>query len=402
MFKSNDLIFFIYFVFSFSVIGILVDNSSDNIIKRLLFTINMADKDYYRILGVQRNATKEDIKTAYKRLAKKYHPDVNKDADATEKFKEINEAASVLGDDNKRAQYDTYGTDFEKQYHQNFRQDFSGFDFDDMDFGDIFEMFFGGSYAQGRNRSSRGRDMRYDMQISLEEAAKGIKRTILVEKPEFCSECDGRGGDDYEVCNDCNGKGIKRVTQRTPFGIFQSTVTCKRCEGKGEIVKNICDECTGRGILVKKRNLEVTIPAGVDSGAQLRLKGEGEAVKGGTKGDLYIFIDVKKHKYFDREEDDILLEMPIGVTQAILGDEIEVPTLEGRANLKIPKGTQPDTVFRMKGKGITHLNHHGVGDQLVKVRIEIPQKLTKKQEDIIKEFQKESGKPKNIFDKFFG
>jgi len=363
----------------------------------------MPDKDYYKILGVEKGATKEDIKTAYKRLAKKFHPDVNKEAGATEKFKEINEAASVLGDDQKRQQYDTYGTDFERQYHQNFRQDFSGFDFDDMDFGDIFEMFFGGSYAQGRGtRRTRGRDIRYDMTITLEEAAKGVKKSIIMEKPEVCSDCDGRGGDDYETCNECGGKGQKRVTQRTPFGVFQSSVTCRKCEGKGEIIKNVCSTCKGRGVISKKKTLEVNIPAGVDSGAQLRLRNEGEAVKAGTKGDLYIFIEVKKHRFFNREGDDILLDAPITITQAILGDEIEIPTLEGKATLKIPKGTQPGTVLRMKGEGIQHLNHHGEGDELVNIQVEIPEKLTRKQEELIKEFEKESGKKVSLFDKLFG
>jgi len=362
----------------------------------------MPDKDYYKILGVARNATKEDIKTAYKRLAKKYHPDVNKDSDATDKFKEINEAASVLADDHKRAQYDNYGADFERQYHQNFRQDFSGYDFEDMDFGDIFEMFFGGSGAGGSARRNRGRDLRYDVSITLEEAAKGVKKSISFEKPELCEECKGLGGDDYEVCNDCGGKGVKRVSQRTPFGVFQSSVTCKKCEGRGEITKNICAECKGRGVLMRKKTIEVNIPAGVDTGGQLRLREEGEAVKGGTKGDLYIFIEVKKHKYFEREGDDIALEIPITVTQAILGDEIEVPTLDGKADLKIPKGTQPGTIFRMKGKGITHLNSHGSGDELVHITVEIPEKLSRKQEELIKEFRKESGTPKTILERLFG
>jgi len=364
----------------------------------------MADKDYYKILGVGKNASKEEIKSAYKKLAKQYHPDVNKDADATEKFKEINEAASVLGDDQKRQQYDLYGSDFERKYHQNFNQQFSGFDFEDMDFGDLFEMFFSGGFSgnSSGHRRSRGRDLRYDIEITLEEAAEGAKKSITMEKPELCKDCDGRGGDDYDRCNECDGKGIKRVRQQTPFGIFESRVTCKKCQGRGEIIKNSCSTCKGRGIVHKKKILEINIPAGVDSGAQLRLKGEGEAVKGGTTGDLYVFIDVKKHKYFEREDDDIILEIPISVTQAILGDEVEVPTLDGRAMLKIPKGTQPETVFRMKNKGIQHLNHPGNGDQLVKVNIEIPEKLTKKQEELIKEFEKELGKKKSFLGKIFG
>ncbi|MGV8172524.1 MAG: molecular chaperone DnaJ [Candidatus Woesearchaeota archaeon] len=363
----------------------------------------MADKDYYKILGIDKNASKEEVKSAYKKLAKQYHPDVNKAADATEKFKEINEAASVLGDDQKRQQYDTYGSDFERKYHQNFNQQFSGFDFEDMDFGDLFEMFFSGGFNSNQShRRNRGRDLRYDLEITLEEAANGVKKSITLEKPELCKDCNGRGGDDYERCNDCDGKGIKRVRQQTPFGIFESRITCKRCQGHGEIIKNTCSSCKGKGTINRKKILDVDIPAGVDSGSQLRLKEEGEAVKGGTTGDLYVFIDVKKHKYFEREDDDIILEIPISVTQAILGDEVEVPTLNGKAMLKIPKGTQPETTFRMKNKGIQHLNHPGSGDQLVKVRIEIPEKLTRRQEELIKEFEKESGKKKSILDKIFG
>jgi len=361
----------------------------------------MAEKDYYKILGVKKNASKEEIKSAYKKLAKQYHPDVNKDSGATEKFKEISEAASVLGDDTKRTQYDQFGSDFERKYHQDFSRNFSGSDFEDMDFGDMFEMFFGGGFSQGRSRRSSGRDMRYDMDITLEEVAEGVKKTISVEKQENCKQCEGRGGDDFETCNECGGKGIKKVTQRTPFGIFQSSVTCKKCDGRGEIITNVCSECEGEGIIHKEKKLEVNIPAGVDSGAQLRLKGEGEAVKNGTPGDLYIIIDVKKHKYFDREGDDILLDVPITITQAILGDTIEVPTLKSKVDLKIPKGTQPDTIFRLKGKGISHLNHIGTGDELIKVQVHVPEKLTKRQEEIIREFGELSEKPKSFLGKIF-
>lgn len=360
----------------------------------------MANKDYYKILGVDRNASKEEIKSAYKRLAKKYHPDVNKDPSAADKFKEINEAASVLGDDSKRKQYDQFGSDFERRYHQNFSRDFSGFDFEDMDFGDLFEMFFGGGMSSGRNRRRRGRDIQYDIEITLNEAATGVKKEIKLEKPEICSSCKGRGGDDFETCNECNGRGVKKVTQRTPFGIFQSTVTCKKCSGMGEIINNICSECNGEGIIHKKKKLEISIPAGVDTGAQLRLRGEGEIVKNGEPGDLYIVISVVDHPYFKREGDDIILELPVTVGQAIIGDTVEVPTLEGKVNLKIPKGTQPGTILRLRGKGVKHLNRPGSGDQLVRIKVQIPEKLSKKQEELIREFASIE-KPKNIFEKLF-
>ncbi|MEM4711226.1 MAG: J domain-containing protein, partial [Candidatus Woesearchaeota archaeon] len=304
-----------------------------------------------------------------------------------------------LGDDAKRKQYDQFGADFERRYHQNFSREFSDFDFEDMDFGDLFEMFFGGGYS-GRSRRSRGRDLRYDLEITLEEAAFGTKKEISIQKPETCSECNGKGGDDFETCSECNGKGVKRITQRTPFGIFQSTVTCKKCEGRGEIIRNICKECDGEGIINKKKKIEINIPAGVYTGSQLRIKGEGEAVKNGQSGDLYIVISVEPHKYFEREEDDIILEVPITITQAILGDVIEIPTLNGKVDLKIPKGTQPGTILRLKGKGIKHLNYPGSGDQLVKVKVIIPEKLTKKQEELIREFASIE-KPKNIFEKLF-
>ncbi len=362
----------------------------------------MAEKDYYKVLGVSKNATKEEIKAAYKKLAKEFHPDVNKAPDATEKFKEINEAASVLADDQKRQQYDTYGSDFEKRYHQNFNQQYSNFDFEDMDFGDIFEMFFGGSgFGSMHARRHRGSDLRYDVEITLEDVARGVKKSIALEKPAACDACEGRGGDDFETCKDCNGKGVKRVTQRTPFGVFASTVACKRCEGRGEIIKNVCSECDGRGVLRSKKTLEIDIPAGITDGAQLRLKHEGEAVKNGESGDLYIFISVKEHKYFERDNDDIVLDAHINFTQAILGDEIEVPTLEGKAILKIPSGTQPETVLRMKGKGIKHLHSHGTGDELVRIKVQIPEKLTRPQEHLIKEFQKEAGKKTSFFNRIF-
>ncbi|HYD03867.1 MAG TPA: molecular chaperone DnaJ [Alphaproteobacteria bacterium] len=362
----------------------------------------MAEKDYYKILGVAKNASTDEIKSAYKKLAKQYHPDINKDAGATEKFKEINEAASVLGDDSKRKQYDTYGSEFERKYHQGFNQQYSGFDFDDMDFGDVFEMFFGGGGHRQQQRRSRGRDLRYDITITLEEAATGVKKSIQVEKPEVCKNCDGKGGDDFEKCSDCNGQGVRRVRQQTPLGIFESRVTCKKCHGHGEIIKNECSECDGRGVISKEKTLEINIPAGVDTGAQLRLKNEGEAVKGGQSGDLYVIIEVESHEHFERQDDDIILEIPISITQAMLGDEVEVPTLGGKATLKIPKGTQPETVLRMKGKGIQHLNSHGSGDQLVRIKVEIPEKLSKKQEELVKQLDKELGKKKSIFEKLFG
>lgn len=361
----------------------------------------MAEKDYYKILGVNKNASKEEIKAAYKKLAKQFHPDVNKDPGSSEKFKEINEAASVLGDDQKRQQYDTYGSDFEKRYHQNFNREYSSSDFEDMDFGDIFEMFFGGG-GSGRTRRSRGHDLRYDLEITLEEAATGIKKSITLEKPSVCEDCDGKGGDDFETCKECTGKGIKKVTQRTPFGIFSSTVTCNKCEGRGELIKDVCSSCKGNGVIRKKKTLEIDIPGGITSGSQLRLRGEGEAIKNGASGDLYVFVEVSEHEYFVRDGDNIIIDLPISFTQAIIGDEVEIPTLTGKVMLKIPSGTQPEEMLRLRGKGIKHLHSSGHGDQLVRIKVKIPEKISKKQEELINEFQKHESKKKSFFDKIFG
>ncbi|MBW3015481.1 molecular chaperone DnaJ [Candidatus Woesearchaeota archaeon] len=364
-------------------------------------------KDYYDILGVPKDATKEQIKKAYKKLAKKYHPDINKDEGAAEKFKEINEAAAVLGDDEKRSRYDQFGT-----AEPGF-EGFSGFDFSDMfggfesfDFGDIFDRFFGGSRRR-RSSSSRGADLRYDIDITLEEAATGVKKSIIVPRLETCSKCDGSGAkskSDIKQCPDCNGSGYIRTTRRTPFGVFSSTTGCPKCRGEGKVVKEYCDICDGAGRVRKNKKIEVTIPPGVDTGSKLRIPGEGESgEKGGPSGDLYIVLHQLEHNIFDRDGDDIYVKVPITFTQAVLGDEIEVPTLDGKAKLKIPAGTQSATLFRMKNKGLPNLRGYGTGSEYVKVFVEVPKKLTKKQKELITELHKELGKKKrkSFFQKVF-
>ncbi len=356
-------------------------------------------KDYYKVLGVDRNASKEEIKKAYKRLAKKHHPDLNKESSSEEKFKEINEAASVLGDDDKRKQYDMYGAEglkFGRAGPGGF--DFSGFDFSDFgfdrfDFDSIFDTFFGGGGRVRspfrRARTGAGRDLGYDLSLTLEEVAKGAKKKIKVTKNYVCEKCDGKGGTGITACPDCRGTGVYRETRRTVFGLFQTSTTCRACNGTGEAIKEVCKACDGTGRSRKTKTLEVDVPAGIMQGAKLRVGGEGEAgYRGAGPGDLYLLIHINSHELFERHNDDLVLEQNISFSQAALGDKIKVPTLDGEASLKIPTGTQPDTILRMKGKGIKHLHGFGRGDQLVKINIKIPKKLSRKQEKLLKEFDK--------------
>ena len=351
-------------------------------------------KDYYNTLGISKGANQDEIKSAYKKLAKQLHPDVNKDPGATEKFKEINEAASVLLDEKKRAQYDQFGSDAFKYGpggagpQQGFGGDFAFSE--EFDFTDLFDQFFGGGMggsSSGRqHRRRRGSDLQTQVSITLEDAASGIKKTITVEKETVCETCEGKGGSHVQQCTTCHGSGLKRTNTRTPFGVFQTQTTCPTCKGTGEEIKDICKKCHGKGTVEKEKKLEIDIPAGIEHGTQLRMREEGEEMPSGESGDLYVQIIVKKHPLFERDGDDILIDVPISVAQAALGDEIEIPTLKGKADLKIPAGTQPGTVLRMKGKGIAHMNSFGAGDQLAKVVVRIPESLTRKQEELLKEF----------------
>ncbi len=377
-------------------------------------------KDYYKVLGVEKNASKEDIKKAYKRLAKKFHPDLNKEPDATEKFKEINEAASVLGDEQKRTQYDQYGdADAFKQ-----ASGFSGFDpkdfgfnrdfGEDFDFGDIFDMFFGGGQSGFTRRGRhdyRGSDLRFDMSLDLQDVSSGVEKTIILERLDKCPDCKGEGtksSSDIIICNSCRGSGRVTSSRRTAFGIFQTVTTCNECHGEGKTIKNPCKTCKGKGRMQKEARIKINIPAGVDDGTRLRVSGEGDSgVRGYASGDLYVIIHVKPHKLFERDGDDIFMETPISFTQAALGDVIDVPTIDGKTKLKIPPGTQTNTVFRLKGYGLPHLNRYGKGDQNVKVIIQTPENLSRKQKELLEQFAEESGDAaqphknffKNIFDK---
>lgn len=379
----------------------------------------MADKDYYKILGLDRNASKEEIKRAYKRLAKKYHPDLNKGApSASEKFREVNEAASILGDDKKRSQYDQFGSEGVK-----FRSgDFSGFDFSDFmrgsgssrgfDFGDIFDEFFSGGdggffgdffgRGTGRSRQRRaGRDLRFDLEIELEDAAFGAKKTIILPRLEKCTKCGGTGAASSSgkaKCERCRGTGVRRDARRTPFGIFQTETICGQCQGTGEVIKDPCQVCDGEGRIEKSRKLSVTIPKGVEDGTRLRLSGEGEAGERGEEpGDLYIVLHIRHHEQFERRGNDLFTEVRVPFTTAALGGEIDVDTLDGKAKLKIPPGTQPGILFRMRSRGLPVLNGHGRGDQNVKVKVEVPEKLSRRQRELLEEFEEESKRKKGIF-----
>lgn len=352
-------------------------------------------KDYYDILGVGRDASKEEIKKAYKKLAKKYHPDLNKDKNAAEKFKEINEAASVLGDDKKREQYDRFGT---TEGFGGF--DFGGFDFTNFgssfDFGDIFDTFFG-SGKQRRRSSYRGADLRYDIEISLEEAASGVKKHIVIPRYEKCGKCAGSGvasKSGVKTCGECGGSGYVRKSSRTPFGMFTQTSTCRRCGGEGRVIKDPCPICDGEGRVEKSSKIELSVPPGVHTGTNLRLEGKGEAgVKGGRSGDLYVVVHVLEHEIFQRRGNDLYCSVPLSFVTATLGGMIEVPTLNGMAKLKIPPGTQTSTLFKLRGKGIKGL-HGGSGDEYVKVIVEVLRKLSSKQKKILKELEKSFRKKK--------
>ncbi|HZX11980.1 MAG TPA: molecular chaperone DnaJ [Candidatus Nanoarchaeia archaeon] len=345
--------------------------------------------DYYETLGVSKTAAKEEIKKAYKNLAKKYHPDVSKDAGAEEKFKKISEAYAVLGDDAKRAQYDQFG---DATFHQRYSQEdifrnfnFSGFE--DLFGNDIFDMFFGG--RGGRQR--QGRDLRYDLEISFKEAAFGMKKELTVEKLDPCEACEATGaeGGKLETCSSCSGTGQQQKVQRTPFGMFSQITTCKTCLGAGSAAAAPCRACRGEGRVGREKTITVTIPAGVDEGTQLRIRGEGEAGPHGARaGDLYVVLSVEDHELFRREGNDLFLEIPLMFSQAALGESVEVPTLEKEVVLKIPSGTQAGTRFRIAGKGVPHLHSSGRGDLYVIVNIVTPKRLSREQRMLFEELKK--------------
>lgn len=353
----------------------------------------MAEKrDYYEVLGVDKNASEADIKKAFRKLARKYHPDVNPgDKDAEAKFKEINEAYDVLSNAEKRQQYDQFGHDAPNFGGAGGFGGFGGGGFgtsaDFGDLGDIFNMFFGGGGGGAQaNGPRQGNDLRYDLTLTFEEAVFGCKKTITVDRWVTCSTCGGSGakpGTSPETCSRCHGTGRVTSMQQTPFGRMQTQTTCPECGGTGKVIKEKCPDCGGTGRKRESKSLEVNIPAGVDNGTRLRMASEGEAGEnGGPAGDLYIYIRVRPHDIFTRDDNDIYMEQKINVAQAALGDEIEVPTLEGRIKFTIPAGVQSGARFRLKGKGVKSMRGYGKGDQYVTVTIETPKNLSAEQREL--------------------
>lgn len=360
----------------------------------------MAEKrDYYEVLGIDKNASADDIKKAYRKLAKQYHPDLNKDnPDAAEKFKEIGEAYGVLSDPEKKSRYDQFGhAGVDPNYggQGGFSGGFGDFgDFGDL--GDIFGSFFGGGFGGGsrKNAAQKGRDIRARVELSFEEAAFGCKKDINVTRVESCAACSGSGakkGTSPQTCSRCGGTGQIRSVQNTPFGQIQTNTTCPECRGKGSIIRERCPICQGTGKKRMTDKISVNIPAGVDDGQSLRVRGKGDAGEnGGPSGDLYVVISIRQHDIFERDEYDVYVEMPITFVQATLGCELDVPTLDGRVKHKIPEGTQSGTKFRMRGKGIPYPNGSGRGDQYVVVNVEIPKDLTQKQRELLIKFAEET------------
>jgi len=364
-------------------------------------------KDYYEVLGVAKDSSEKDIKGAYRKLAMKYHPDRSEEPDAEEKFKELSEAYAVLSDPEKRQKYDQFGhAGINSQYSQedlfrgvNFEDLLRGFGFGGGGRGggdSIFDMFFGGG---GRGRGpARGRDLRYDVSLTLEQAATGLESTIDVPRTENCSTCRGSGakpGTTPTVCGNCHGSGQITRAQNTPFGQMVTSSACPKCGGRGQIILNPCGDCGGSGRTRRTRKINIKIPAGVEDGQHLKLRGQGDAGDQGTEnGDLYVVINVMPHPKFQRVDSDLLLETYISFTQAALGSDVEVSTLTGRAKMKVPAGTQTGTIFRLRGKGMPRLQGMGSGDLHVKVNIKTPSALTDRQRELLEALAAEFGEKK--------
>jgi molecular chaperone DnaJ len=344
--------------------------------------------DYYDTLGVKKGCSKEEIKKAYKSLAKKYHPDLNKDnPEAEKKFKEINEAYTALSDDNKRSNYDRFGSTGEQ---------FSGHrGFEGFDMGDIFGSFFG-----GRQRQRRGRNLKAEVELTFNEAVFGTKKELKITKYDQCKECSGKGGTGTESCSDCGGSGTISKSYRTPFGTFSQSATCPNCHGSGDTVKHVCKQCEGSGKIRTTKKVKVKVPAGVDDGTTLRISNEGEYGDAGY-GDLFVELFVQPHEIFERKGDDIFLELPISFSQSALGDEVKVPTIREKVKMKIPAGTQSGTIMRLKGEGVESVNGYGNGDQHVRIQVVTPKKLNKTQKDLLKRLAKENKEELQIKKGFF-
>ena len=363
----------------------------------------MAEKrDYYEVLGADRNATEDEIIKAYRRLAMQYHPDLNPgDKEAEAKIKEANEAYEVLSDSEKRAKYDRFGhAGVDPNYGAGQGgSGFGGFGGFDFDLGDIFSCFFGGFGAGQRranpNAPQRGSDIHTTLTISFEEAAKGCKKTVNVDRIEVCDTCSGSRaapGTHSQTCSECGGSGQVRIQQRTPFGMITTMRTCSKCGGSGVFIPTPCNTCKGTGRIRRNVSIEVDVPAGIDDGQAISSRGNGnKGLNGGPAGDLIINIHVRPHPFFERDGYNVWCEITVTFVQAALGDELKVPTLDGKVKFKLPAGTQPGSVLKLKGKGIPHLNGRGVGDQLLRINVEVPRNLTKRQKEILLQFNEEMG-----------
>lgn len=354
----------------------------------------MNKKDYYEVLGVDKNASQDEIKSAFRKLAKKYHPDVSKEADAEAKFKEIQEAYAVLSDENNRKKYDQFGhAAFDGTGGSGAGAGFSGFDFSnfDFDYGDIFdnisEMFGMGGGRRGKStRARRGADTLMGMNLTFEEAVYGCKKDISLTAIEECSDCKGKGGFNESTCDNCHGSGSVTGEQHTIFGSFLTKTTCSKCGGTGHVYEKSCTKCRGTGQVKNKKDLEIKIPAGVDNGTRLKLSGKGDGgINGGSNGDLYIEFRVGEHEFFERDEDDIFIEAPITITEAILGCKKEIPTLYGNVTLTIPAGSESGDKHRIKGKGINNETTRRKGDMYIVLKIVTPKKLSKEQKRLLEE-----------------
>ena len=351
----------------------------------------MEKRDYYEILGVSKTASADEIKSAFRKLAKQYHPDVNKAPDAADKFKEAQEAYAVLSDEQKRKQYDQFGhAAFSNNAGGGAGYDFSGFDFSDIFDGIFGESGFGFNFGgRSRTRASKGRDKLISITLTFEEAVFGCKKTITVDTTEKCDSCNGKGGHGEKTCSTCHGSGTVTAEQRTLFGSFMTKTTCPNCNGKGSTYDTTCSSCHGNGTNKVRKELEVKIPAGVDTGHQLRLSGKGEAgLNGGPNGDLYLEFNVKEHKLFKREDNDIVIELPITITDAIFGCKKELPTLDGTVKLTIDAGTQSGDKHRLRGKGIADVNSGRKGDMYVIIKVIVPTKLDRDQKKLLQELAK--------------
>lgn len=361
-------------------------------------------RDLYEVLGLSKGASEDDIKKAYRKLAKQYHPDLNPgDQTAEQKMKEVNAAYEVLSDKEKKGRYDQFGhAGIDPSYGAGAGAGAGGGfgGFDDIDLGDIFGNIFGGGFGFGGQQQRktgprRGEHIRVSLTLTFEEAAFGCDKSVKITRSESCGECGGTGaqkGTHAETCSTCNGTGQVRTQQRTAFGVFASSGPCQACGGTGKIIKSPCEKCRGTGKVRRERTIKVKIPAGIDDGQTISIRGEGNSgAQGGPAGDLYVSVTVRPHNLFKREGQDVLLEMPVSFVQATLGAALTVPTIDGKVQYNMPEGTQTGTVFRLKGSGIPNLNGRGRGDQYVKVNIEIPRNLSQEQKDMLKGFEEAVG-----------